>query len=86
MRVTIITAIAALGSVTSVFAQQPASTPQFSQPGPNFPMAGSNRGPNFPKSVSPTSPDPTNWVASPQDYTQPDSNPRWTRWINNRAR
>ncbi len=42
-----------------------------------FPSPGSQRGANFPEGVSPTQTNPTNWVTSPREYTEP--NP-WRQW------
>jgi hypothetical protein len=51
--------------------------PSDSNRGAAFPSPGSQRGANFPKGVSPTERNSTNWVTSPQEYTQPDT---WLRW------
>ena len=68
-----------IGLVSAVHAQQ----------GSNFPSPGSDRGPNFPGSVSPAETNPTNWVTSQHQYTEPaapGTNPRWNRWNSRIAR
>jgi hypothetical protein len=45
--------------------------------GAAFPSPGSQRGANFPEGVSPTQTNPTNWVTSPREYTEPYP---WRQW------
>jgi hypothetical protein len=41
------------------------------QQGPAYPSTGAGRGKAFPKQVSPTHPNPTNWVVQKHEYTDP---------------
>jgi hypothetical protein len=76
MRRILIIAMALIGFVSAVHAEQ----------GPNFPSLGSDRGPNFPSSVSPTESNQTNWVARQHEYTDPSGpNARWNLWHGRRG-
>jgi len=69
--------LALILAVLSPFGAIAQPEPSDSNRGAAFPSPGSQRGANFPKGVSPTQRNSTNWVTSPQEYTQPDT---WLRW------
>jgi hypothetical protein len=87
MRRVLIIALATASILSPVQAQQGPDFPSSSsEQGPNFPAPGSDRGPDFPKSVSPTETNPTNWVASQPQYTDPAGpNARWNGWYARRG-
>jgi hypothetical protein len=69
--------LASILAVLSPFGANAQLESSDSNRGAAFPSPGSQRGANFPKGVSPTERNSTNWVTSPQEYTQPDT---WLRW------